>query len=195
MSRQFTWWRRFWGIRKIPKQHLYRGVSELLQRIEFGEFEVDSLGREFYLEDVILQKFCKDIRDEKPWITEIALEEQVRGYRKKQHKRKELIMKAHLLAEHKILLNLKTKLAKEFKLEPKVIQDAMEEFDGTTREFYFYIKSIALGRTFDPDKQPRLIQEQPRHILKPKERKYVDLWMGLIKEHKWESFLNWNNYQ
>ena len=184
-----------YNIHELDDSFVCKHCSRTHYYIEFGEFEVDSLGREFYLEDVILQKFCKDIRDEKPWITEIALEEQVRGYRKKQHKRKELIMKAHLLAEHKILLNLKTKLAKEFKLEPKVIQDAMEEFDGTTREFYFYIKSIALGRTFDPDKQPRLIQEQPRHILKPKERKYVDLWMDLIKENKWEQFLNWNNYQ
>ena len=50
-------------------------------------------------------------------------------------------------------------------------------------------------KKFDPDKQQRLIPEQPRHILKPKERKYVDLWMKLIKQNKWEEFLNWNNYQ
>ena len=49
MSRQFTWWRRFWGTRKIPKKYLYKGASELQQRIEFGEYEVDNLGREFYL--------------------------------------------------------------------------------------------------------------------------------------------------
>lgn len=195
MSRQFTWWRRFWGTQKIPKKYLYKAASELLQRIEFGEFEVDNLGREYYLEDAIFEQYCAELRAEKPWLTEDSFEEQIRDYRKQQNKRKQLIMKAHLEAEQKLLWSLAEKLALEFDLSKEFVSDEMEQFDGTTRELYFHIKSIALGRTYDPDKTPRLIQEQPRHILKPKERKYVDLWMGLVKEHKWQDFLNWNNYQ
>lgn len=195
MSRQFTWWRRFWGTRKIPKQYLYKAASELLQRIEFGEYEVDNLGREYYLEDAIYEKYCADLKTEKPWLSQDAFDEQVRDFRKQQHKRKQLIMKAHLEAEQKLLWKLREKLSEEFGISQDQIETTMENFDGTTRELYFHVKSIALGKTFDPDKQPRLIQEQPRHILKPKERKYVDLWMGLVKEHKWEEFLNWNNYQ
>ena len=61
------------------------------------------------------------------------------------------------------------------------ILEEMEKFNGTTREFYFHIKSIALGKKFDADKQQRLIPEQPRHILKPKERKYVDTLDGSNK--------------
>jgi hypothetical protein len=38
----------------------------------------------------------------------------------------------------------------------------------------------------------RFINEQPRHILKPKERKYAKLWMKLVKEKKWQEFLNWD---
>ena len=91
--------------------------------------------------------------------------------------------------------DIMNKLAEEFNLDPEIVKNEMEEFDGTTRELYFHIKSIALNKHFNPDKQPRLILEQPRHILKPKERKYIMLWTKLIKKHDWREFLNWNNYQ
>jgi hypothetical protein len=67
----------------------------------------------------------------------------------------------------------------------------MEVFDGTTRELYFHCKSLAVGKTLDPEKMQRFCNEQPRHILKPKERKYAKLWMKLVKERGWQEFLNW----
>ena len=39
MSRAFTWWRRFHGDVKLPKKYMYKGASQLQQRIEFGEYE------------------------------------------------------------------------------------------------------------------------------------------------------------
>lgn len=195
MSRQFTWWRRFWGVRKIPKQYLYKGASELLQRIEFGEFEVNNLGREIHLEDSIYEAEVKRIQKESPWLKEDSLEEAIADARKQRNKRKTKMMEAHLKAEHLLLRDIMNKLAEEFNLDPEIVKNEMEEFDGTTRELYFHIKSIALNRLYDPNKQPRLILEQPRHILKPKERKYIVLWTKLIKKHDWREFLNWNNYQ
>ena len=195
MSRQFTWWRRFWGTKKMPKQMLYKAASELQQRIEFGEYEVDNLGREYHLEQAIFDKKAEALRKEKHWMNEESYREQIQPINKQFRKRQNLIMKAQLEAEKKLLTNLRSKLAEEFKLDPELIQNEMEKFDGTTRELYFHIKSIALGKTFNPDKQQRLILEQPRHILKPKERKYVDLWMRLVKKNNWEPFLNWNNYR
>ena len=62
MSRQFTWWRRFWATRKMPKQMLYKGASELQQRIEFGEYEVDELGGEYHLEELIYEKILQKQR-------------------------------------------------------------------------------------------------------------------------------------
>ena len=183
MSRQFTWWRRFWGVRKIPKQYLYKGASELLQRIEFGEFEVNSLGREIYLEDSIYDAEVKRIQKESPWLKDETLEEAIADARKQRNKRKTKMMEAHLKAEHLLLRDIMNKLAEEFKIDPEIVKNEMEEFDGTTRELYFHIKSIALNRLYDPNKQPRLILEQPRHILKPKERKYIILWTKLIKQH------------
>ncbi len=195
MSRQFTWWRRFWGVRKISKQMLYKGASELLQRIEFGEFEVNNLGREIYLEDSIYEAEVKRIQKESPWLKDDTLEEAIADARKQRNKRKTKMMEAHLKAEHLLLRDIMNKLAEEFNLDPEIVKNEMEEFDGTTRELYFHIKSIALNRLYDPNKQPRLILEQPRHILKPKERKYIVLWTKLIKKHDWREFLNWNNYQ
>jgi len=195
MSRQFTWWRRFWGVRKIPKQYLYKGASELLQRIEFGEFEVNNLGREIHLEDSIYEAEVKRIQKESPWLKDETLDEAIADARKQRNKRKTKMMEAHLKAEHLLLRDIMNKLAEEFNLDPEIVKNEMEEFDGTTRELYFHIKSIALNRLYDPNKQPRLILEQPRHILKPKERKYIVLWTKLIKKHDWREFLNWNNYQ
>ena len=195
MSRQFTWWRRFWGVRKIPKKYLYKGASELLQRIEFGEFEVNNLGREIHLEDSIYEAEVKRIQKESPWLKDDTLEEAIADARKQRNKRKTKMMEAHLKAEHLLLRDIMTKFAEEFNIDPEIVKNEMEEFDGTTREFYFHIKSIALDRVYDPNKQPRLILEQPRHILKPKERKYIVLWTKLIKKHDWREFLNWNNYQ
>lgn len=195
MSRQFTWWRRFWGVRKIPKKYLYKGASELLQRIEFGEFEVNNLGREIHLEDSIYEAEVKRIQKESPWLKDETLEEAIADARKQRNKRKTKMMEAHLKAEHLLLRDIMTKFAEEFNIDPEIVKNEMEEFDGTTREFYFHIKSIALDRVYDPNKQPRLILEQPRHILKPKERKYIVLWTKLIKKHDWREFLNWNNYQ
>ena len=195
MSRQFTWWRRFWGVRKIPKKYLYKGASELLQRIEFGEFEVNNLGREIHLEDSIYEAEVKRIQKESPWLKDETLDEAIADARKQRNKRKTKMMEAHLKAEHLLLRDIMTKFAEEFNLDPEIVKNEMEEFDGTTREFYFHIKSIALNRVYDPNKQPRLILEQPRHILKPKERKYIVLWTKLIKKHDWREFLNWNNYQ
>ena len=195
MSRQFTWWRRFWGVRKIPKKYLYKGASELLQRIEFGEFEVNNLGREIHLEDSIYEAEVKRIQKESPWLKDETLDEAIADARKQRNKRKTKMMEAHLKAEHLLLRDIMTKFAEEFKIDPEIVKNEMEEFDGTTREFYFHIKSIALNRLYDPNKQPRLILEQPRHILKPKERKYIVLWTKLIKKHDWREFLNWNNYQ
>ena len=62
MSRQFTWWRRFWATRKMPKQMLYKAASELQQRIEFGEYEVDNLGREYMLEELIFEQKEKALK-------------------------------------------------------------------------------------------------------------------------------------
>ena len=86
MSRQFTWWRRFWATRKMPKQMLYKAASELQQRIEFGEYEVDNLGREYMLEEAIFEQKEKALRKEKPWLTEESYREQIHPINKQYRK-------------------------------------------------------------------------------------------------------------
>lgn len=189
--KEFTWWRRFHGVVKLPKQYMYTGASQLLQRIEFGEFEFNHLGREWYLEDKIYGLKVDQLKADKPWLTDESLEDQVVYIRKQSNKRKNAIMKAHLEIENGLLYQLKQELAKEFEMEPERVGQIMESFDGTTRELYFHLMSITQGRTYDAEQIPRLIREQPRHILKPKERKYAELWIQLIKERDWVNFLNW----
>jgi hypothetical protein len=193
MSRQFTWWRRFHGVVKIPKQYLYKGASELLQRIEFGEYEFDHLGREVYLEDVIYQHKEDLIKKESPWLNSETLVDATDYERKQRNKRKAVMMKKHLEYESVLLRKLRDDLAHEFGLEPEFVGDLMETFDGTTRELYFKCMSISINKDLDPEKMQRFFKEQPRHILKPKERKYANLWIDLVKERKWVRFLNWEN--
>lgn len=191
MSRQFTWWRRFAGVQKLPKKYLYKGASELLQRIEFGEYEFDHLGREVYLEDKIYEAKVEAIMKEKPWLKGETLTEAIEYDRKQYNKRKSVMMKNHLEAEQKLLWKLAEDLAKEFNMPKDDVAEIMETFDGTTRELYFKCMSISTSKVIDPNKMQRFFPEQPRHILKPKERKYVKLWIALVKERKWEQFLNW----
>lgn len=189
--REFTWWRRFHGVRALPKKWLYKGASELLQRIEFGEYEFNHLGREVYLEDKIFELKSNQIKEESPWLKGETLAEKLEYDRKQLSKRKAAIMKAHLETEGKLLLKLAKGLSAEFGLDVEEVRELMETFDGTTRELYFKCMSIATGQDIVADKMQRFFNEQPRHILKPKEQKYMPLWIELIKEHEWQSYLNW----
>jgi len=189
--KEFTWWRRFHSVMKVPKQYLYKGASELLQRIEFGEFEFDHLGREYYLEDLIYDEKVAEVLIESPWLNDETLRERMDYDRKLKNKRKNLIMKNHLEKEQKLLWALAEGLSTEFDMPREDVDKIMEEFDGTTRELYYHIKSIKLGKYYDPEKAQRFVREQPRHILKPKERKHVQKWIDLVKTNNWQRFLNW----
>lgn len=184
--RQFTWWRRFYSTQKLPKQYLFKGASELQQRIEFGEYEFNHLGREVYLEDAIYEAKLKQVIKASPWLTGKALDERMDYDRKQRNKRIALIMKNHLEIEDKTLAKLIKDLATEFKLTNECIENIMEDFDGTTRALYFKCKSIAQNKTFEPAKMQRLIRPQPMHMLKPKERQYAPLWQQVIQQQQFE---------
>ena len=190
--RAFTWWRRFHGVMKVPKQYLYKGASEFLQRIEFGEFEFDHLGREYHLEELIYEDKVIKVLEKSPWLKGETLDEKMEYDRKLKNKRKALIMKNHLEKEQKLLWAIAEGMSNEFGIPKEDITEIMESFDGTTRELYYHIKSIKFEKHFDPDKQQRFVREQPRHILKPKERKHEQKWINLVKENKWQHFLNWD---
>lgn len=182
--REFTWWRRFYPAnRKLDKKYMYKGASQLLQRIEFGEFEYCTLAHESYLEERIynikvdeIRKTHKDIA----YANQLIVDE-----RKKFKKRRDLIMKNHIDLENKNIGELIKCLSKEFNISPDIILEEIDTFDGTTREFYFYLASISKGIKYDKGKVskiPRLIQEQPRHIMKPKDRKWSKLWQETLND-------------
>jgi len=184
--KEFTWWRRFHGTQKLPKKYLYKGVSELLQRIEFGEYEFNHLGREYHLEDKIFEHKKAQIMANSPWLKGEALSERLEYDRKQLNKRKYSIMNAHFNAEDTLLIRLARDLSSEFNLEYDTVSSLMETFDGSTRELFFKCMSLATGEEVDPEKMQRFFRAQPRHILKPKEQKYMPLWLELVKEKNWQ---------
>lgn len=194
--REFTWWRRFHKANyRLPKQYLYKGASELLQRIEFGEFEYCHLAHESMIEDKIYNSFIEGFKEGKPWLNDNNIEDQIRDKRKLHNKRKALVMQNHVEKENKLLIELRNLLAKEFNLSKEQVLNIMEEFDGTTRQLYFKVKWYSEENNYSAKKVdtiPRLIPEQPRHILKPKERKHTELWVEVIKENKLQDRLNWD---
>lgn len=180
--RQFIWWRRFHGIRKLTKYVLFKGTSELLQRIEFGEYEFNHLDKESLLEEAIYNYKIQQIKEKSPWLKGETLDEATEYDRKQRNKRRELLMKYHLKTEAKLLNQLAVKLAKEFNLKLELVQELMETFDGTTRELYFKCMSITTNKEIDPNKMQRFFQPQPEPGLKTKEQKYNKLWQQILKQ-------------
>lgn len=181
---QWTWWRRFYPTQKLSKDQFFKGGSKLLQQIEFGEYEYDPLGQEVYLEEELYKIRCAEItaltHHQRETIDELKTTE-----RTKKNKRVKLIMEAHLENEHARIQNLKEALCNEFSLDADFVSEVMDTFDGTTRELYFYLKAKSEGREVKSSAEvslmPRMQHEQPRHILKPKERHHRQLWQKIVQ--------------
>lgn len=190
MSKQFTWWRRFYPTHKLGANQMFKGASQLLQRIEWGEYEMCPLWQQSYLEAQIL--------DEQ--VTELELRMQgrfhadtikggIKDLEKKKYRREWQIKNHHIKQENEILGQLLKDLSLEFtNLESSTIWHWMEHSDLTTRQLYFTLRDLDQGR--EPkspeqiDKIPRLIREQPRHRLKPKEARWQPQFKKTIGIHK-----------
>lgn len=189
MSKQFTWWRRFHSTPKLQKKHLYKGVSELLQRIEFGEFEFDKLGREVYLEDKIYEYQKNKIIKEKPWLNADTLPEAIEHIKKQWKKRTHIMWDIHLKNERKRINTLLNRLAKEFNFSVDFVQQIVDEFDGTVRDLYYKCLSEKKGKNINPKEIPRVFLASPVHFLKKDQHKWKQLWLELIKENEWNIYL------
>lgn len=193
MSKQFTWWRRFFSNPKLEKKHLYKGASELLQRIEFGEFEYDKLGREVYLEDKIYEFEKQKIIKQRPWLNKDTLPDALEHINQQWRKRTHIIWDTHLKNERKKINSLIAMLAKEFKLSTSFVENLIEEFTGTTRELYYKCMSIATGKQINPDNMQRMCIAPPMHFLKKDQKKYKQLWSELVKENGWQVYTEWHH--
>lgn len=183
---QFTWWRRFYPTQKLDKDQFFKAGSKLLQRIEFGEFECEPLSSEVYLEEEIYRLKCEEI-DQLEGYHPDTLEEMKIVERKKKNKRVNVMLSHHLEWEEGRLYQLRDELVKEFKLTKEYVWDTIENFDGTTRELYFYFKSIVNGTkpksSDDIERIPRMQPMQQRHILKPKQRIHKKTWQKIVKNN------------
>lgn len=183
---QFTWWRRFYPTQKLSKEQFYTAGSKLLQRIEFGEFEYEPLSEETYLEEELYRLKCKEI-DALEGFHPLTLEEKKIDERKKKNKRVNIMLSHHLDAENTRLITLRNELAKEFKIDSGKVWEIIEEFDGTTRELYFYVKAIAYGRepktSEEIAKIPRMHAPQRRHVLKHNQKKHKQIWQKIVQNN------------
>lgn len=183
--RQFTWWRRFHSTHKLNKLP-WKGRSELIQRIDHGEYEFNHLGFEVYLEDKIFTQEVEELKQVLKGKSIDVLEEAIIHLRKKVHKRKSIIMERHLIEEQKLLNELAIALASEFEMQKEDVEDIMETFDGNTRHLYYHILAINNNRVpptaEEVDMIPRTVSFQPRHMLKYDQSKWSPLWEEVIRE-------------
>ena len=187
MSRQFTWWRRFYSTQKLDTKQMYKAASKLLQRIEAGEFEHDGLWDESLLEEEIFEQQFEEFKQKHPKGSQDLYDHAYVNLRKKKNKRVNIMRDHHLKHELTLLYNLKEDLAKEFNMDSDTVWETMEEFDGTTRELYFFLKDKSLGKEPRTPEQiaqvPRMFNQQPRHILKRANYKYLPLWRKILSKY------------
>ena len=191
MSRQFTWWRRFYPTQKLDRKEMFEGASKLLQRIEAGEFEADGLWEQSYLEEEISKKEFEDFKKKNPTVSQDLYDVAERDIRKKRNKRMNVMRDNHIKNEMNLLYRLKNELLKEYDIDQSEIWGLIENFDGTTRELYFYLGSISRGETPKTKEQvaniPRLFEAQPRHILKRAHIKHLKSWQKIISRYNFHS--------
>jgi len=180
---QFTWWRRFETQHKLQTRDFFKGGSRLLQRIEFGEFELDPLGEQSKLEEAIFEKKCEQI-NKLEGFHKLSLQDMIAEERKKKNKRIKIIMENHFKNEHNRVSLLIDGLSKQFNVDSRSIEKLMHSFDGTVRHFYFYVKAMAEDRKLPTEEDvlmmPRMWKMQHRHLLKRSESKYNQLWKNIV---------------
>lgn len=162
--------------------------SELLQRIEFGEFEYDPLSEQSLLEPIIYELQVNEYEAKSDRLSRDTKQDHIGYLRRQKNKRMNIMVEKHLEREHNTLNALSHALAKEFDISYERVNEIMETFDGTTRHLYFYIQAVVNGRAL-PDAEdvqmiPRIMPEQPRHMLKEGEHKWLAAWLKLVEERK-----------
>ena len=191
MSTQFTWWRRFYPTQKIQPNQMFKGASKLLQRIEAGEFEADGLWEQSYLEEEISKNEFEDFKKKNPNASQDLYDVAEIDIRKKRNKRMNVMRDNHIKNEMNLLYKLKNELLKEYNIDQSEIWDLIENFDGTTRELYFYLGSISRGETPKTKEQvaniPILFEAQPRHILKRAHIKHLPSWRKILLKYNFHS--------
>lgn len=178
-----AWWRRFYPVLKIPKKYLYKGAPELIQRIEFGEFDTDPLFVQVKLEEAIIQSKIDLINSE--IMGPEAREEKIHWHTKSNRKRIGIMLEKHHENEFKLLRSLRDALVKGFEMTEDRVDQIMETCDGDARflfYFCFYEKRGQILTEEEYDKIPRLIQVQPKHILRKNQIKHQETWNKIAEQ-------------
>jgi hypothetical protein len=189
-NRQFTWWRRFHTPISIPKKLMMHGASQLIQKIEAGEYDIDHLFLEAKLEDTIFEREVENIKSQPMFkrYTKDTQDDVINNMRKKTYKRKEIILNKHISSEYNIIESLYSELCKEFDLERDYIITFIDNFDGTLRELYYTLRAKSRDQEITKEEIsliPRYFREIPRHYLKNEYLKYESEWKDIMLLHNY----------
>lgn len=168
---------------------MFKGVSPLLQRIEFGEFEMCPLWQQSYLEDEIFEKEAEELKANMSGkFHEDTIKEAIADLNKKRLKREQQIKSTHIKQEQELIKKLYTELCKEFNVSPDLIWNYFENSDLTTRQLYYTLKYIEAGKEVPKPEEIDMFQwyikPQPRHIMKRNEAQHFESWKNAAKKHK-----------
>lgn len=178
-----SWWRRFYPTMKIPKKLLYKGAPELIQRIEFGEFDTDTLFVQIKLDEAILENKIALIEEERMGYD--AKNERIYLETKSHRKRIRIMTEKYNENEFKLLHSLRDSLIKYFGITEERIDQLMETCDGDARYlfyFCFYEKKGQILTEEEYNRIPRLIKTQPKHILRKNQTKYQETWNKIAEQ-------------
>jgi|TARA_R110000764_G_scaffold145289_1_gene233045 hypothetical protein len=131
-STPFYWWRRYRTHKSLPYK------ATLLNKIRNGDFEYPSYFEQAKWELAWMkdeqQEFLDSYHGKNHMEDHLYLD-----IEKRARKRYNKLFEDGMKTEHERMEDLKTKLAKEFKIGVKGIKVVMEEFGGTTEELYFHV--------------------------------------------------------
>jgi hypothetical protein len=178
-----SWWRRFYPAMKIPKKLLYKGAPELIQRIEFGEFDTDPLFVQIKLDEAILQNKIDFIEGER--MGHDAKNERVYLETKSHRKRIRIMTEKYNENEFKLLRSLRDSLIKYFEITEERIDQIMETCDGDSRYLFYLCLYEKRGQVLTEEEYntiPRLIKTQPKHILRKNQIKYQETWNKIAEQ-------------
>ena len=169
---------------------MMQGASQLIQKIEAGEFDIDHLFLEAKLEDAIFEKEVEVIKSQVMFkrYSKDTQEDLIANMRKKSFKRKEIIMSKHIQSEYNIIELLYSELCKEFDLERDYLIAFIDNFNGTLRELYYTLRAASRNKKItkeEIDLIPRYFKEIPRHYLKNECLKYEDAWKQIMLLHNY----------
>ena len=132
----FYWWRRFRTHKNLPYK------ARLLDKIENGDFEYSEFFQQADWELHWMEDEKKEFIANYKGNDDPRSDSQYRDIEIRARKRWQKLLEDGMKDEKDRMDRLVNGLYRLFKVSKDTIRDEMEEFDGTTKEFYYHIAKL-----------------------------------------------------